>query len=140
MTLLKMKYTNFDGQVTLIGIKSSCAVPIVPSRHLNTTLAVRLWSGAYRECFLVLSCFVRARRILCYSGFIAFVAVSAENVSANCFSTRSLFRLVGNPGIIWHPASDQCIHAKSYPADANGDFPRASGKIIGIFIFSSGYI
>ena len=115
--------------------QSSCAVPIVPPRHLNTTLAVRLWSGASRESFLILSCFMRVRRELYYSGFIIFGATSAENRSANCFSGSSLFRLVGNPGIIWHPTSNQCVHAKSYPTDAYGDFPTASGKIVRILIF-----
>lgn len=117
--------------------QSSCAVPIVPPRHPNTTLEARIWNGASRECFLVLSCFVRLRGLLPYLGFIIFGAVSAENRSANCFSASSLFRLVGNPGIIWHPASNQCVHAKSYPTDADGNFPAASGKIIEIFIFSS---
>jgi hypothetical protein len=44
--------------------------------------------------------------------YIMFHAASVEERFGICRSNSSLFVLVGNPGVIWHPESDQCVHTK----------------------------
>ena len=45
-----------------------------------------------------------------YLDYISLYAISAEDPSAACQSNSSLFLLVRNSGIIWHPEGDQCVH------------------------------
>jgi len=89
---------------------TSCAIAIVPPRHPNTTLEVQIWSHQ--------------------PNFIIFGAVAEGDRTATCRSNSSLFVLVGNPGIIWHPISDQCIHTKLVTTKADGgllDAPIVDG-------------
>jgi len=44
---------------------------------------------------------------------------SIENRQAVCRSNDSLFVLVGNPGVIWHPKSGQCLHTSLDPFMSN---------------------
>ena len=39
-----------------------------------------------------------------------FRIVAEEDMEAVCRSSNTLFVLIGNPGIIWHVASNQCVH------------------------------
>ena len=51
----------------------------------------------------------RYRTIPCLER-ILFLAVLREDISARCRTNRSIFVLVGNPGVIWNPTSSQCVH------------------------------
>ena len=45
--------------------------------------------------------------------FIMFIpTLPTEHRQAVCQNDDSLFVLVGNPGVIWHPKSGQCLHTK----------------------------
>ena len=67
--------------------------------------------------------------------FILFGAVSAEDVAAACRSNDSLFVLMGNPGIIWHAESNQCIHTKMNTIDLNYGFNNIHSKTGMFFSF-----
>jgi hypothetical protein len=66
---------------------------------------------------------------------------SIEYRQAVCRSNDSLFVLVGNPGVIWHPKSGQCLHTKldTFMAD-NPDFSNDSGEQFEPCLFTSLYL
>ena len=66
-------------------------------------------------------------------GFIFFGTVSAEDVAAQCRSNSSLFVLIGNPGIIWHVESNQCIHTKMDTMVLNNGSDSTHSKIVMFF-------
>ena len=69
--------------------------------------------------------------------FILFGAVSAEDVAAACRSNSSLFVLMGNPGIIWHVESNQCIHTKMDTMVLNDGLNSTHSKTVIFFSFLS---
>ena len=75
--------------------------------------------------------------MITYLEFIIFTAVSAEDVAAECRSNSSLFVLMGNPGIIWHVESNQCIHTKTDTMALNDDLYNTHSKALMFFSFLS---
>jgi hypothetical protein len=69
--------------------------------------------------------------------FILFGAVSAEDVAAACRSNSSLFVLMGNPGIIWHVESNQCIHTKMDTIGPNDGLDSTHSKTVMFISFLS---
>jgi hypothetical protein len=69
--------------------------------------------------------------------FIIFGAVSAEDVAATCRSNSSLFVLMGNPGIIWHVESNQCIHTKMDTIGPNDGLDSTHSKTVMFISFLS---
>lgn len=69
--------------------------------------------------------------------FIIFGAVSEDDVSAACRSNSSLFVLMGNPGIIWHVESNQCIHTKLNTMEPNNGLNSIQSKTVMFFSFLS---
>jgi hypothetical protein len=68
---------------------------------------------------------------------IVFGAVSAKDVAAACRSNSSLFVLMGNPGIIWHAESNQCIHTKMDTMVLNDGLNSSHSKTVMFFSFLS---
>jgi hypothetical protein len=46
--------------------------------------------------------------------------VSEESKRATCRGNSSLFVLVDNPGVIWHPETGQCLHTKLERSSVSG--------------------
>jgi len=70
---------------------TTCATANTPPRFKNGTVDHTFWELA--------------------SKFVMFLHIAPiETRQANCQNNESLFVLVGNPGVIWHPQSRQCLH------------------------------
>jgi len=54
-----------------------------------------------------------------FSGFS-----SPESRRAQCQSNASIFMLVGNPGIVWHPETGQCVKTKLKTETVSGEQPN----------------
>lgn len=67
------------------------------------------------------------------SDYILYGASTKEEKKVQCRSLDSLFRLVGNPGIVWHPASNQCVHTQPYQRPVESEMLDPAGEYIGIF-------
>jgi len=50
--------------------------------------------------------------------------------SATCRDNNSIFLLVGNPGIIWHPQSGRFLHTILITRHSGGGFMQYSGMIV----------
>jgi hypothetical protein len=62
---------------------------------------------------LILSPFLKHTNVMTYLEFITFSPVMPkEEKQAACQNNDSIFVLVGNPGVIWHPKIGQCLHTK----------------------------
>ncbi len=49
---------------------------------------------------------------------------SRESKQSTCRDNSSVFVLLGNPGIIWHPKTGQCVHTKMERSPVSGgNFP-----------------
>jgi len=55
-------------------------------------------------------------------------ASTPENDRIICQNMNSLFTLVGNPGIIWHPLSGQCVHIKTVNYKTGGTDENDPGE------------
>jgi hypothetical protein len=125
--LLRTKHTLFDGQL----------VPIWTIRY------VRRWQHhsimKLGQCILHLSILIPVSNLQLFCGrslwwhleFILFHPfVSKESQQATCRGNSSLFVLLNNPGVIWHPESDQCLDIKLDRAPiTSGSFPSKTLKL-----------
>ena len=91
---------------------STCATAITPPRFENGTADPAYWkhvSSKYLASFL--HHFYITQKVMTHLDTINFSPMrSIEDRQAACRSNDSLFVLVGNPGIVWHPMSGQCLH------------------------------
>ena len=88
-----------------------CVTAVVPPRHPNTIAEAEYWNFAWSECILLCSYrLFEIESITIYLEFLQFVNGSPEEKRARCQSNSSLFTLIGNPGVIWHLKSNQCLH------------------------------
>ncbi|CAF1410413.1 unnamed protein product, partial [Rotaria sordida] len=59
----------------------------------------------------------------CTGTILLGAASTPEDDRLICQGNNSLFVLVGNPGIIWHPLSSQCVHVKEIGTYTGGTGP-----------------
>ena len=45
-----------------------------------------------------------------------------------CQNENSIFKLIGNPGMLWHPLSGQCVHTRMKNYVAEGSFFDGSSE------------
>jgi hypothetical protein len=68
---------------------------------------------------------------------IYYGAVAENEREATCRTNRTLFVLIGNPGVVWHSESDQCVHTKLYTKIMSNGSIGVEGKIVIFFLFCS---
>ena len=71
------------------------------------------WALGDNNACLISSQFLNHTNVMKHLETITFSPVlPIEDGQAVCQTNDSLFVLVGNPGVIWHPKSGQCLHTK----------------------------
>ena len=69
--------------------------------------------------------------------FIGYGIRSPEERRELCRSNISLFVLIGNPGVVWHPQSGQCVHTKPHTLPVGYTDNGTTSKLIRSSYFSS---
>lgn len=54
---------------------------------------------------------------------------SQDDDQTNCHGNNSVFMLIGNPGMIWHLTTGQCIHKKILTNPIPSQTDENQGKI-----------
>jgi hypothetical protein len=75
-------------------------------------------------------------KVICLD-FIFYGAVAEGEAEATCRINRTLFVLIGNPGVIWHPESNQCVVTKLDTIRMSNGSIGVPGKIDVFFLFCS---
>jgi hypothetical protein len=115
-----------------------CAMVFVPPRHLNTTLEIQRWSHATSEYLLIFfSRLVENKHKAICLDHIYYGAVAENEREATCRTNSTLFVLIGNPGVIWHPESNQCVVTKLVTKRMSNGSIGVEGKIVIFFLFCS---
>ncbi len=69
-------------------------------------------------------CFEK-KNMLRYLAGVKFSSFASPEVRREyCAHNASLFMLVGNPGIIWHPETGQCVKTKVQTQPISGIWPN----------------
>jgi hypothetical protein len=115
-----------------------CADVLAPPHQLNTTLEIQRWNHATREYFFYFfSRLVENKHKAICLDYIFYGAVTEGEEEATCRTNKTLFVLIGNPGVIWHPESNQCVVTKLVTKRMSNGSIGVEGKIVIFFLFCS---
>jgi len=89
-----------------------CAIVVAPPRNPNTTWEARFWRNTYSKYIFYNALWKFDIMMRCLE-FI-FYHNCLDRCRVLCHSNSTIFVLIGNPGIIWHPETDQCVHTQIY--------------------------
>ncbi|CAF1235601.1 unnamed protein product [Rotaria magnacalcarata] len=90
---------------------TNCAAPNITVYFPNDTLLVDPDSSTLHDSLILLN-----------------AVFSQEDQQVICHGNNSLFVLVGNPGMIWHPLTGQCVHSKMMNISAS--VPGEDNRVI----------
>lgn len=96
---------------------TNCVVPNITAYFPNDTLLADPDSSTFHDCkSTILACFYFFMLFQNTLNSLALILLntvfSQEDQRVICHGNNSLFVLIGNPGMIWHPQTGQCVHSK----------------------------
>jgi hypothetical protein len=103
---------------------TSCAraFPLENKSNATSTYSWENTDGCKYDNLFV---FLRKRNMMQYLDFLRFSGFSSpESRRVQCQSNASIFMLVGNPGIVWHPETGQCVKTKLKTEAVSGEQPN----------------
>lgn len=108
---------------------TKCAYASKPARLPNDTLHPDPNWSFLHGCKDAL--ILRNLKSRLYLGLILMsVASTPEDDRMRCQNKNSLFTLIGNPGMLWHQLSGQCVHTKMVNYTAGGSYFDGSSERI----------